>query len=37
MSDDGQSAEDDKLLSAYLDFMNTKTELTSIEKCSYKK
>ncbi|CAI6354844.1 unnamed protein product [Macrosiphum euphorbiae] len=36
MSDDGQSAEDDKLLVAYLDFMNTKTELTSIEKCSYK-
>ncbi|CAI6377497.1 unnamed protein product [Macrosiphum euphorbiae] len=36
MSDDGQSAEDDKLLGAYLDFMNTKTELTSIEKCSYK-
>ncbi|CAI6358939.1 unnamed protein product [Macrosiphum euphorbiae] len=36
MSDEGQSAEDDKLLGAYLDFMNTKTELTSIEKCSYK-
>ncbi|CAI6372638.1 unnamed protein product [Macrosiphum euphorbiae] len=36
MSDDGKSAEDEKLLGAYLDFMNTKTELTSIEKCSYK-
>ncbi|CAI6351934.1 unnamed protein product [Macrosiphum euphorbiae] len=35
MSDDGQSAEDETLLSAYLDFMNTKTELNSIEKCSY--
>ncbi|XP_016661152.1 uncharacterized protein LOC107884142 [Acyrthosiphon pisum] len=31
-----KSVEDDKRLSAYLDFMNTKTELTSIEKFSYK-
>lgn len=35
MSND-KSEEDDKRISAYLDFMNTKTELTSIEKDSYK-
>ncbi|XP_060864375.1 uncharacterized protein LOC132940684 [Metopolophium dirhodum] len=36
MSDDDKTAEDDKRLSAYLDFINTKTELTSTEKFSYK-
>jgi len=35
MSDD-KSVEDDNRISAYLDFMNTKTELTNIEKYIYK-